>query len=138
MADRMALLDYAGRRFGLPDAMLLRLARDERLLTLPRLHGWVTGVALVDGEVAVGFDLGRWLDAPATGHASYQLYCRSTDVTLCLPVDHVAGIVSEAQGQWEPPDDREALPGCERVFVYRKLRYPLLDLEMMVRLLESN
>ena len=139
MDERCVLLELGRERFCLQEPLVEKIEQCRPLISLPRVGDWTTGIRIEGRQIAVGFDLARWLNCSGEPQAeTYQLLCSLRDMLLCLPVSQVAAIVPQAHGDWAPADDEQLARGCERVFVYRKLRYPLLNIEMMVRLLESN
>lgn len=139
MISKVALFAVGRESFALPVEGILQIVSDIRIFTLPLLRRGIHGVFLYQKSTVpllerrlVAGDRAGDNDAAPAGHCTIVY---STDVgPVGLPVDKILRIVDRSQGRADTVNDKnENGEAAGRVFVCNGERFPLLEVEELVR-----
>jgi|GEM_PF-2680654 len=139
MISKVALFAVGRETFALRVEGILQIVSDVRIFTLPLLRQGIRGVflyrqstvPLLERRLVAGARENHNEDSPA-GHCMIVF---STDAgPVGLPADKILGIVDRAQGREEEANDEQKnCKAAGTVFVCNGDRFPLLDVEALVR-----
>ncbi len=137
MIRKLAIFSIGNRVFCLPIERILHIIPTPRVFHMPLLPQGVSGIILFQQEVAPFIDLASRWGLSGGGQVKpggYTVIYGSDAGVIGLPVEQVLHIVDQDQGKVEKSqnDDQRAIMAADFDFVFRKVRYPMVDVELLI------
>jgi len=138
MIPKLSLLAVGGRKFGLHVEFIRQVLDFPMIFPLPQINSRFLGVLLFQDQPVPVLNPG-WIWPEINGHRgtpSLAVLLQGEMGDVGLPVDNISHIVDIDRGSWMEAEI-EGENWAEKVFLFEENRYPLLNMDALLRHMAS-